>query len=697
MHSFMASLKKKNYSHILFLIIFTFPIFIFGINDLEEYQLGTFTAIIYWEDFTGLLTFFYDFYGPGTKLPTGPGPIFHPLNFFLSNLKFYYVIFTIFHLFIQLEFTKRLFRLFKIEYSNYLLSILLVFCLTNIQFGISVDWISVFFTYCMFPLIFYYFIKIIEKKNKLAYYKFAFFFSLWIVNGHLAFISLYTIFLLIYFCLSIKNFDHLKAIFNFSFFISIIFLLLMVSENLFYIMRELSYFDGWRRVQGSYDFRNFIEIFYPTEHFLSSMPLNRLPGNPILIYFAIFISSIAALNFVKSLKKIPIKYFFQEASKLFFNRIHVNLNFKFCFLFFLFLIFSLWPFLSVVPAVSSIYSARDIFLYLGIFIYFINYKKLGHKTKLVLNFLLIFYSFLFFAINVHNNIKANENNFILDKYKKTDFINKLEELNLSKNDYQRIYLSPNLSPEICCGYEEDGIFAVTDLIKFNLAPLNGYFKHTSMKHFGDEQHVMNGYIDSHFKYINNEFFLNIFKINYLLIEENELVKLENKNFKLIKKIKTSENNLFLYKRNVLNYSIKKENLNSLQTNLKNCKVRTLVSGAWVNEDSKLDCLIRNKNLFDQSNHHLSRVSNGIFHIKNIKTNNYPVIPFIFDENWKSSNDNIINLNNFLILINNDNSLDKNVIISYEDNTRYFLKIISIVSFFILILFIIFYRQVKSYI
>jgi len=693
----MASLKKKNYSHILFLIIFTFPIFIFGINDLEEYQLGTFTAIIYWEDFTGLLTFFYDFYGPGTKLPIGPGPIFHPLNFFLSNLKFYYVIFTIFHLFIQLEFTKRLFRLFKIEYSNYLLSILLVFCLANIQFGISVDWISVFFTYCMFPLIFYYFIKIIEKKNKLAYYKFVFFFSLWIVNGHLAFISLYIIFLLIYFCLSIKNFDHLKAIFNFSFFISIIFLPLILSEHIFYLMRELSYFDGWRRVQGSYDFRNFIEIFYPTEHFLSSMPLNRLPGNPILIYFAIFISSIAALNFVKSLKKIPIKYFFQEASKLFFNRIHVNLNFKFCFLFFLFLIFSLWPFLSVVPAVSSIYSARDIFLYLGIFIYFINYKKLGHKTKLVLNFLLIFYSFLFFAINVHNNIKANENNFILDKYKKTDFINKLEELNLSKNDYQRIYLSPNLSPEICCGYEEDGIFAVTDLIKFNLAPLNGYFKHTSMKHFGDEQHVMNGYIDSHFKYINNEFFLNIFKINYLLIEENELVKLENKNFKLIKQIKTSKNNLFLYKRNVLNHSIKKENLNSLQTNLKNCKVRTLVSGAWVNEDSKLDCLLRNKNLFDQSNHYLSRVSNGIFHIKNIKTNNYPVIPFIFDENWKSSNDNIINLNNFLILINNDNSLDKNVIISYEDNTRYFLKIISIVSFFILILFIIFYRQVKSYI
>lgn len=697
MKIFFVSFRKKNYSHVFSLIIFTIPIYIFGINDLEDYQMGTFTAIIYWENFTSLLTFFYDFYGPGTKLPIGPGPIFHPLNFFLSNLRFYYVIFIIFHLFVQLEFTKRLLRLFKIEYSNYLLSIMLVFCLPNLQYGTSDDWISAFFSYCIFTPIFYYFIKIIKKKDKLAYYKFTFFFFLWIVNGHLAFISNYIIFLLIYFCLSIKNFDHLKSIFNLSFFISIIFLTLTLSEHLFYIIREVSYFDGWRRVQGSYDFRNFIEIFFPAENFLSSKPLNRLPGNPILIYFAIFISLITALNFIKSLKKIPIKYFFHEASKLFFNRVYVNLNFKFCFLFFLFLIFSLWSFLSVVPSVSSIYLARDLYLYLGIFIYFINYKKLGHKIKLVLNFLLIFYSFLFFVINVYSNIKANENNFILDKYKKTDFINKLEELNLSKNDYQRIYLSPNLFPEIWRGYEEDGIFAVTDLIKFNLAPFNGNFKHTSMKHFGDEQNIMNGYIDSHFKYINSEFFLDIFKINYLLIEENELAKLENQNFKLIKQIKTSKNNLFLYKRNVLNYSIKKENLNSLQKNLKNCKVRTLVSLAWVNGDSKLDCLLRNKNLFDQSNHYLSRVSNGIFHIKNIKTNHYPVMPFIFDENWKSSNDNIINLNNFLILINNDNTLDDNVIISYEDNTRYFLRITSFVSFFILILFIIFYRQVKNYI
>ena len=172
----MISLNKKNYSHILLLIIFTLPVFIFGINDLEEYQLGTFTSLIYWESFSSLFTFFYDFYGPGTKLPIGPGPLFHPLNIFLYDLKIYYTIFTFFHLYIQLHYTKKLFKLFKIDYNSHLLALLLVFSLPNIFFGISEDWISAFFAYCLFPAILYYFVKIIEQKKKFFFTNFLYFF-----------------------------------------------------------------------------------------------------------------------------------------------------------------------------------------------------------------------------------------------------------------------------------------------------------------------------------------------------------------------------------------------------------------------------------------------------------------------------------------------------------------------------------------
>ena len=76
--------------------------------------------------------------------------------------------------------------------------------------------------------------------------------------------------------------------------------------------------------------------------------------------------------------------------------------------------------------------------------------------------------------------KKNYNNFILNKFENTDFINKLTEINAQKKDYKRIYLSPNLFPDIILDYKQDGIFAQTDLIKFNLAPFNGYFKNVSM-------------------------------------------------------------------------------------------------------------------------------------------------------------------------------------------------------------------------
>ena len=101
------------------------------------------------------------------------GPILHPLNFFLFDLKIYYTLFTLLHLYIQLEYTKKLFKLFKISYNKNLLSIILIFSLPNIFFGLSADWISCFFSYCLLPVVFYYLVKIIEYQNFNSYIKFS--------------------------------------------------------------------------------------------------------------------------------------------------------------------------------------------------------------------------------------------------------------------------------------------------------------------------------------------------------------------------------------------------------------------------------------------------------------------------------------------------------------------------------------------
>ena len=692
----MKFFNYKKYTYLFFPIIFTLPLVIFGINDVEEYMLGTFSTLIFWENLpTSLFTFFYDFYGPGTKIPIGSGPLFHPLNFFLFDYKIYYSIFIFSHLILQIEFSRRLLKIFKIKYNLYLLSIILVFCLPNILFALSDDWISCFFSYSFFPIIFYYFVKILQNQKFLSYLKFSLFFSFWILNGHLGHISTYIIFLFFYLTLSIQNLKDLKKIFNFNIFICFIFIILILSNYLFFLIRELSLFDGWRVFQGTYSLKNFIEIIFPLEGFTSSFGIYRLPGNPVLIYFCIFILIITFFDFLKLFLNKPIKFIYNNFFILFHKQICLNINFKFCFLFLLFLIFSLLPFLSVIPSVSAGYMARDIFLYIGIFIYFLNIGKIRNKMKIFINFLLIFYSFLFFSINVENKINVNENNFIVNKVKNSELINELNDLNLKQEDYSRIYLSPNLFSEMY-NLEDDGLFAVTDLIKFNLAPFNGYFKYTSKKEFGDEFNIMKGYINSHYEFINNDFFLDLFKINFLLIAENEFQYLQENISQIAKKIKTSYDDLYLIKRKVINYSIHRDNIDKLKTSMENCKVRTLINGKWINEDSKLDCLLKNKNLFDFSNHKLLRLSNGVFIFKDIEKNNYPVTPFIFDKNWISNNKNIINLDNFLLLLNNDSELDDKVILSYEDNIRYFLKIMSIVSFLILMLYIIFYKWLKSF-
>ena len=687
----MSFFNYKKYTYLFFPIIFTLTLPIYGINDLEEYMLGTFSTKIFWESLPkSLFTFFYDFYGPGTKMPIGQGPLFHPLNFFLFDLKIYYSIFIFTHLVLQIEFSKKLLKIFKIKYNLLLLSIILVFCLPNILFALSDDWISCFFSYSFFPIIFYYFIKILDDQKFLSYLKFSLFFSFWILNGHLGHISTYIIFLFLYFISSFQSLKYLKKIFNLNLLISFIFISLILSNYLFFLIRELSFFDGWRVFQGTYNLKNYIEIIFPFDNFISSFPINRLPGNPVLIYFCIYILFISFFKYLKFFSNKKVKFIYKNYLIQFHKQVCLDINFKFCFLFLLFLIFSLLPFLAIIPSVSAGYMARDIFLYLGIFIYFINIEKIKHKIKIFINFLLIFYSFLFFTINIENKINLNDNNFIVDKVNNSQLIKELNDLNLKKEDYSRIYLSPNLISEYAAfnNLKNEGLFAVTDLIKFNLAPFNGYFKYTSKKEFGDEYKVMRGSINSHYELMNNDFFLNLFKINFLLVSENELNLLE-KNTQFIKKIKTSTINLYLIKRKVINYSVQRDNFEKLKTSMENCKVRTLINGKWVNKDSKLDCLLRNKDLFDVSNHKLLRLSNGVFNFNDIEKNKYPVTPFVFDKNWISNNKNIINLGNFLLLLNAENKIDNKIIISYKDNIRYFLKIISIISFLILILFIFF--------
>ena len=66
---------KTNKTYLIFVLIsiniFILPIVLYGINDLEEYQLGYFTLKTYINFPLSFLYEYVDFYGPGVKLPIG--------------------------------------------------------------------------------------------------------------------------------------------------------------------------------------------------------------------------------------------------------------------------------------------------------------------------------------------------------------------------------------------------------------------------------------------------------------------------------------------------------------------------------------------------------------------------------------------------------------------------------------------------
>ena len=316
----------------------------------------------------------------------------------------------------------------------------------------------------------------------------------------------------------------------------------------------------------------------------------------------------------------------------------------------------------------------------------------------------VFYCLLFLTLNLNSIIKKNENNFIINKTLKSDFINKLSNLNEIKNNYHRVYLSKGLYPFLLHGYENDGIFSTVDLIDFNIAPFNGHFKNNTIEGFGDQRYYLNGWIDSHFHLINNEFFLDLYRIKYLLITEKELNNLKNKNFNQVSKITTSKNilkkelntlealgidldksfskeKIYIFERKISNMALDKVNFNKFLKNTSSCDI------------NKLKCILDNEKLFHKSDHKLNRIKNAKFEIKNYSNGDYIFLPLLHDENWKIDYGEIYDFQKFgMFFHNKTNKINQTYELKYKDDYRLILRILFLITF---ILYFVFYFYLKK--
>ena len=99
----------------LILVLYLIPLNIYGYSRLEDY-FSTYLGLNLALDYKNFLIPFYDLIGPGSKMPIGYGLDFlFPHSIFINNIKLFYFVVLITCFYIQLNYWKKLLKIFKLD------------------------------------------------------------------------------------------------------------------------------------------------------------------------------------------------------------------------------------------------------------------------------------------------------------------------------------------------------------------------------------------------------------------------------------------------------------------------------------------------------------------------------------------------------------------------------------------------------
>ena len=152
-------------------IIFIIPLILYGLKDIEEYELGILYLKLLESNNFNPFTFYYDLLGPGTRLPIGHGLFNFPTYLFIKNYQIYFLLTISLCFFIQIYGLKKLLKLLKIN-NFYLLNFCYLFSIPFFCYSYINDWsLHPYFLVSIFPLTLYLCIKYIEFKKSKTFFK----------------------------------------------------------------------------------------------------------------------------------------------------------------------------------------------------------------------------------------------------------------------------------------------------------------------------------------------------------------------------------------------------------------------------------------------------------------------------------------------------------------------------------------------
>tara|TARA_Y100000590_G_scaffold419127_1_gene520606 strand:+ start:2943 stop:4931 length:1989 start_codon:yes stop_codon:yes gene_type:complete len=638
------------------IILFISPVLFFGIEDVENYQITLFSSSIIGENYLNPFIFFTDSYGPGIEFPMGSGLSSHPLILFIKNKKIFYFLFWSFHLLLSCFYFFKISKLYKINLNIFIAVPLLIFSNINFNHIYANDWVTGVFIYNFIFVLFYQFLKILKKNSLKDFIKFSIFFYFYFDNSHPGLTFMILIFFLIIFLFSKKKLEILKSYKPYLFFTILV---LLLSEKIYFISSvyfNLASAGGEKTgIQPNYSFSDFINSLWPFYGYYRVY--DRLPPNPYLLIFS--------LIFV-------IKFFNDKR----------HLDLKIAYLLTLLFVFS--PILISITIFPGLWWFRY-FVYIAACLIFLSYlNSLSKKKKFMCVSILFLYIVCVYAVNVRGVSKV-PNNYIKNKVEDYKLINFLNDLKLS-NNFNRIYFGPEAFDLIHRGNKSRkyGIYNQTDLINYNLIPFNGYFKNVSSTKFFSLKpiDIMYTKIFPNLEHLSNPLFLSIFNIKYSFVSSNDLKYLTKKNYKTIKKIFIENQQFYIVQNNIDFLTV--NNVEELNKKISQCK------------KIKIDCVLDNYKHFDLIDIKFEKIKNGYYKFLNTDQNTKVnlVLPFVYsNNNWKCNNKKCDNIGNFLIFYKN---FEENLSLKYDDKTRYYLKILSLLNLVILLVFLFYLDFFKSY-
>ena len=418
----------------------------------------------------------------------------------------------------------------------------------------------------------------------------------------------------------------------------------------------------------------FVEDFFNLDFpFLSKtdvMDNKMLPFGGLLFYFAFFYS---------------IKEIFSNNS----NRIY--------FINYLFLLSIVVILIDTSKYTSSIinnnHTYRDLMnflsvILLGLFLTKIKNKKILYSVILIslVSTILHYSSTIFMQANqkkfTYNQLKINED------YKNSAFYEFSKNITFSEQVPAKTYISQKIWNSIKVKnvldenykikeiFLEGNIFHFRDFLNYKIFLFNGEFKNSSKYQLRNSEYKFYSTIDPKLSEINDNFFFNLFNIQYLIVMRSELNEINKSRFKKKASIKLENDEIILYELN---------NKDKITLDKKDIIISNCI------KSPKIHCLLNSDlGLKKTQNLKITRVGLNKYKILNnsSETKNY-ILPFLYDTGWKSEFGVINNIEKSLMFL--EIKPNSTVHIYYEDNLRSALRLVSIFCFFILISTVINYK------